>query len=319
MKIFLKRFLIVVGSLLGLMLGFIAVTQGPTIYRVAVGFHSHETVAPVLPADMKASAILVFSKTNGFRHEDAIPAANKLLGEIAARRGWSAYFTENGAVFNPEQLRRFKAVVWNNVSGDVLNPAQRAAFQAYLEGGGSFVGIHGAGGDGHYDWSWYRDSVLGAHFIGHPMGPQFQEAVLHVEDADHPATRGFDSRWSRSDEWYSFAASPRSSGTRVLVTLDENSYRPVMTLPFPVSLFQSAKDLRMGKDHPVVWTRCVGNGRIFYSALGHQASAYAEPLYQRMLDGALAWAVGVDGGRCVDGREDERGHPSSTEPSLPSP
>lgn len=303
MRSVLKKMLLGIGGALGLLILYIAVVLGPMIYRVMVGFHRYETVPPVLPADLKPDGILVFSKTNGFRHEEAIPAANQLLGEIAARRGWSAYFTESAGVFNAEQLPRFKVVVWNNVSGDVLTPAQRTAFKAYLEGGGSFVGIHGAGGDRHYDWQWYQDSLLGARFIGHPMGPQFQEAKMHIEDSRHPATRGLAVDWKRSDEWYSFAASPRANGVHVLATLDESGYSPMMTMPFPVSLFTATQDLHMGADHPVVWTRCIGNGRVFYSALGHQASAYGEPAYQQMLEGALAWAAGLEGSRCADGRE----------------
>ena len=47
----------------------------------------------------------------------------------------------------------------------------------------------------------------------------------------------------------------------------------------------------MGADHPIVWTQCIGRGRSFYSALGHQAEAYAEPDHARMLEEAIAWAM----------------------------
>ena len=75
-------------------------------------------------------------------------------------------FSSNGAVFNDTDLKRFKAVVWNNVSGDVLTNTQRAALKAYVEGGGGFAAFHGSGGDPFYDWDWYVDTLIGARFIG---------------------------------------------------------------------------------------------------------------------------------------------------------
>ena len=42
------------------------------------------------------------------------------LAAIATERNWPFFVTENGAVMNAEQLSKFKLVVWNNASGDVL-------------------------------------------------------------------------------------------------------------------------------------------------------------------------------------------------------
>ncbi len=271
-----------------LILGFAALAAF-SFYRVYYGKHVYETVAPALPADLHAPAILVFSKTNGFREDSAVRAANAALAAMARRRGWSAVFTENGAVFNPDMLRRFQTTVWNNTSGDTLNAEQKQAFQTYMEDGGGFVGIHGAGGDPHYEWRWYVDQLLGAEFIGHPLGPQFQRATIHVEDRSDPATRALPENWSRVDEWYSFKKSPRANGVKVLATLDERTYSPKMFW----------KDIRMGGDHPVIWKHCVGQGRAFYSALGHSASTYREPLHLAEIEGAIAWAAGIEGEGCA--------------------
>jgi type 1 glutamine amidotransferase len=248
-----------------------------------------ETEPPVLPELLARPAILVFSKTNGYRHEEAIPAANKLLASMAVREGWSLYQTENGAVFNPTQLGQFDAVVFNNVSGNVFTPEQREALESFIENGGGFVGIHGSGGDPSYKWQWYVESLIGAQFIGHPMGPQFQQATMYVEDKTHPATQTLPDAWVRTDEWYSFEQSARKDGVQVLATLDETSYSPVG---------MGGQDLTMGTDHPIVWSHCQGRGRALYSALGHQAAAYAEPLYQDLLKGAIAWAARLQGTGC---------------------
>ena len=54
----------------------------------------------------------------------------------------------------------------------------------------------------------------------------------------------------------------------------------------------------MGKDHPVVWLRCVGKGRVFYTAMGHTAASFAEPNVRTMLLGATNWALHNAGQGC---------------------
>jgi uncharacterized protein len=253
------------------------------------GVKVYETVPPTLPVDIKRPAILIFSKTNGYRHADSIAAANTLFSNVAKEEGWGIYNTENGATFSPKLLARFDAVIFNNVSGDVFTPAQREAFKAFVEKGGGFVGIHGTGGDPSYAWQWYVESLIGAQFIGHPMNPQFQQAAIKVENKAHPATVHLPDIWQRTDEWYSFKRPARKPGTTVLLVLDETSYSPK-------GLFGS--DLAMGKDHAIAWWHCQGKGRVLYSALGHQPTAYAEPGYAAMLRGATKWALRLDGDGC---------------------
>lgn len=265
---------------------------GDFVYRIAGGYEHYETVPPELPPYLQEDAVLVFSKTNGFRDNDAIAASNQALIDIANRRNWSVYVTENGAVFNPEQLKRFKAVVWNNTSGDLLTTEQRQAFVGYLEKGGGFVGLHGAGGDPHYDWQWYVEKLISAQFIGHTVIPHYQQATIRIEDPHDSIMRGLPERWVRTDEWYSFAKSPRRVGLHVLATLDETTYEPKMFF----------KDITMGADHPIIWKHCVGNGRAFYSALGHAASTYEEPDHLGLIERAIAWTAGLEGNRCQDGQ-----------------
>ena len=232
---------------------------------------------PPLPRQWHHPAILIFSKTNGYRDPEQIEAANAALRKIVARHGWLPFVTENAAIFSPDLLRKFDVVVFNSTSGDIFTPAQRAAFQAWLEAGGGFVGLHGAGGDPHYDWQWYVTHVIGAQFTSHTHAPQFQQGRIVIEDRESPIMRGLSPSWQRTEEWYSFAASPRGRGTHILATLDEGSY-------------DATPQLRMG-DHPLIWERCVGKGRVFYSALGHQASAYAEPAHLKMVDHAIQWSA----------------------------
>lgn len=275
-------------ALLAVIIG-LAVWIGPRTYDALYPSRVHETVAPAMPERFENLAVLVFSKTNGFRHEEAIPAANKLFAQMAADNGWGYYQTENGATFDPEILKRFDAVIFSNVSGDVFTTDQRAAFKAFLENGGGYVGIHAAGDSSHSAWGWYVDSIIGTNFTGHPMSPQFQKATVRFEDKEHPASKTMPTSWKRTDEWYSFDKSPRAPGINIVATLDESTYDPG-------SFFGT--QLAMGKDHPIVWSRCVGRGRAFYSAMGHTAESYAEAENVMLLTGAIKWALKQEGPIC---------------------
>jgi type 1 glutamine amidotransferase len=253
----------------------------------------YETVRPQLPA-LHHPAVFVFSKTNAFIHREAIPAAKTLLQQLADNNGWSIYFSDSSALYNRDDLAKFDAIVWNNVTGDVLSPDQRAAMRRYIENGGGFVGLHGAGDASvGKSWPWYTKVVIGARFIGHPFHPQFQQATVIVEDRNDPMTRHLPQNWRRTDEWYSFAASPRQPQFHILASLDESSYSPMAL----------GKSMRMGADHPIIWRHCVNDGRVFYSAMGHTAESYQEPAYRTLIEQAVAWAAGTAGALCHQGVE----------------
>jgi len=248
---------------------------------------------PQLTMPASRPAILVFDKSVGFRDGPSVDAAKALLKRIASSRGWALVLTSSAGVFDASLLQHFDAVVWNNVSGDVLTMPQRSALRNYIEGRGGFAGIHGSGGDPLYLWDWYADSLIRARFTGHPLAPQFQDARLVIEDQNNAITGGLGSGWTLNDEWYSFKESPRTRGAHILVTIDEASYNPV----------DGKRDSRMG-DHPIAWTRCVGNGRSFYTAIGHRPETYSDAKAAALLEGGIAWAAGLMGSSC---RDDRRG------------
>ena len=254
----------------------------------------YDEVPPVLPPSIKHPALLVFSKINGFRDDPSMAAATETLEKLSARLGWTAVFTDNGAVFNAKDLARFDAVVWNNVSGDALTLTQERAFKDYMERGGGFAGFHGSGGDFYYVWDWYADTLLGARFSGHPVSPQFQAARVIVADPKDAIVQGLVD-WTMTEEWYSFKSAPRGAATHVLLELDERTYDPV----------DGSTNLRMGT-HPIAWTRCIDDGRAFYSAIGHRPESYAEPSSATTLERGIAWALGQGSTLCHAGREVRR-------------
>lgn len=226
--------------------------------------------------------LLVFDKINGFDHGPSVDAATDAIKQLGGELGWAVAVTDKGGAFNADTLAQFDAVIWNNVSGDVLTLSQREAFQDYLNQGGGFVGIHGSGGDPSYFWGWYADELLGARFIGHPMNPQFQDAELNLERTPGGIDSELPEQWVMKDEWYSFAESPRLHGANIVAVLDEGSYDPGNAM---------GKDLHMGEDHPIVWTRCIGEGRSFYTGIGHRPEVYAVEENLDLLKTGLRWAA----------------------------
>ncbi|MEO6092854.1 MAG: ThuA domain-containing protein [Novosphingobium sp.] len=225
--------------------------------------------------------LLLFEKINGFRDVPSVDAAHAAFLAMAARKGWSITVTEKGGAINPATLRQFDAVIWNNISGDVLTLTQRRALQRYLDGGGGFVAVHGSAGDPVYFWDWYADTLIGARFKSHPMSPQFQDARVVVSDPAHPIARALPREWVMNDEWYSFRTNPQAAGAHVILSLDESTYKPVGAM---------GMDLRMG-EHPIAWTNCIGRGRVFYSAIGHRPETYSQPQYVAVLEAAVDWAA----------------------------
>ncbi len=271
----------------------------PSTAQTGEAAPQHDTVPPEITEFMPAPAILVFSKTRGWRHNEGIAGGDRFFAEVAAENGMGLFTTANGAVFNAEQLARFEVVVFNNMTGDTLSPEQEQAFQSWLEDGGALIALHSAGDDSHSDWSWYDTQVIGPQFIGHPADPQFQDARLVNLASEHPVMQGIPAEWMHNDEWYSFDSAELGDAVPLL-GLDEDSYSPQNLLYGPV------QDLRMGggpEGHPVAWTRCLGEGRSFYSAIGHNHTSYDDPIYRRMLTNAVVWVRTRDGQRegCTKG------------------
>jgi type 1 glutamine amidotransferase len=225
--------------------------------------------APAGPAAAPGPyGVLVFSRTAGYRH-DSIPAGIAAFRALGAAHGFTVTATEDPAVFTPAGLARFRAVVFLSTTGDVLGPDQQAALEAYVRGGGGWVGVHSAS-DTEYGWPFYGE-LVGARFARHPA---VQPVTVRVHDAGHPATAGLPRTWRITDEPYDFRAVPDA---RILADLDETTYTGG----------------GMGADHPIVWCRSIGSGRSFYAGLGHPAALYADPEFRSLLLGGLRYAAGV--------------------------
>lgn len=213
-------------------------------------------------------AILVFSKTKGFRHQN-IPVARQAIYDLGLKNRFRVDTTEDASVFTADNLKKYKAVVFLSTTGNILDDAQQAAFEQYIKKGGGFVGIHAAA-DTEYDWPWYNQ-LVGAYFLSHPK-QQNMEVVVH--DHTHLSTKMLPDRWKRFDELYNYKSIVM--GIKVLATLDENTY-------------QGGKN---GQNHPFVWYRDFDGGRSFYTGGGHTNESFSEPLFLEHVLGGIKYAMG---------------------------
>jgi hypothetical protein len=223
--------------------------------------------------------ILIFSKTNDYRHEST-EEAKLAMADLCREYFWEYYLTEDSSIFYDSFLERFDVVVFLLTSGNILDTIQQESLIRYIRSGKGLVTIH-SGSFTEMSWPWWGKSVC-ARFTGHP--PE-QEGRLIIEDFTHPATRHLEnSMWMVKDEFYSFDKNPRECA-QVLISVDEDSYDVDDNQWFP------GVNQRMG-DHPLVWCKEFEGGKIFQSALGHNADLYQNKMHRKLLAGAIIWAAG---------------------------
>ncbi len=150
-----------------------------------------------------------------------------------------------------------------------LSDAESHAMDEYVRGGGSLLACHTAvicfDGDPRWagcigaNWDWDRS-------MHPPLGPV--RVVPTAAGRTHPITEGT-AGFTTVDEVYGF--------------LDE--------APDLVPLLTSAHG---GAEHPVLWARSVGRGRVVTDLLGHDADAVNQPDHREVLRRAARWLTDRD-------------------------
>ena len=213
--------------------------------------------------------VLVFTKTNAYRHKNIEPG-KKALKLMAQKEDWLIQFTEDSTQFTNKNLSKFNVVVFFNTSGNVLGESEQQAFKRFIQKGGGFVGIHQATGTEN-EWPWFN-KLTGAIFKNHP---KVQEAELHVhKETGFPAIMHLNEKWVRTDEWYNFTEEVDTSVVTILIDIDEDSY----------------EGRKMGTYHPTTWYHYYDGGRAFYTALGHTDDSFSEAPFLLMIQKAIYWA-----------------------------
>lgn len=165
-----------------------------------------------------------------------------------------------------EALKKYDLIIPNWTMGKISELQLRNLSDAVKAGTG-LAGIHGGMGDAFRKTPDY-EKMVGGHFLKHPhVGPYTVDAVT----ADHPVMKGIPSSFPYNSEQYFMQMDDEVT---VLADTDYSSEKP---------------GLRM----PTIWVKQHGLGRVFYSALGHNAMKEYEkfPEAKKLFINGCLWTV----------------------------
>jgi type 1 glutamine amidotransferase len=218
--------------------------------------------------------ILYFTYSAGYRHE-VIPLSKAFLIQLGGNSGlFEVTATEDMSEFSTENLERYGAVMFYTTGELPMSGAQKTALLNFVRSGRGFLGVHSAT-DTFYSWPDYLD-LIGGYFNGHPW---HQAVTIEVVDPGNPLVAFLGKSLQIEDEIYQISDFDYR-GSHVLLRLDQSS----------VDLSKTGVHQRF-YGWPLAWTRFFGQGRVFYTALGHEASVWHDPRYQRMLTNAILWSM----------------------------
>jgi type 1 glutamine amidotransferase len=182
-----------------------------------------------------------------------------------------------------------------------------AALADFVHSGKGLVGVHGA------NWAFSGLVVLGDHHVPtgiiEPPWPEYKQMIggvwsdkppasghaprhkflVKIVDPNHPVTSGLPRSFEADDELYHNMH--MAEGVHVLATAydDPNNKPPPQRKPQPG---WPKLDLNpTGKDEPMLWTVRYGQGRTFYTTLGHDVRAQQMPGFSTTFVRGVEWAA----------------------------
>lgn len=249
----------------------------------------------VMQAQTNFRVIAFYTAKNDQAHISFVHEANKWFPEMAAAHHFSYDSTNNWQNLNPEFLSKYQVVIFLDTRPD--DPAQRTAFQHYMEHGGGWIGFHFSAfaltpSAFPQNWDWYHNTFLGAgSYVSNTWRPT--SAVLRVENRQHPATRNLPDTFSSSpNEWYRWSNDLRKNpDIKILLSIDSSSF-PLGTGPKQYEIWHSGY-------YPVVWTNT--KYKMMYVNMGHNdidyehhtnkelSFTFANETQNRLILDALEW------------------------------
>ncbi|TWT93724.1 PVC-type heme-binding CxxCH protein [Neorhodopirellula pilleata] len=211
---------------------------------------------PVLAAD----PIEVLFLGDGGPHQPKVRFDE--LQPALALNGIELTYTIDVADLNPATLSQYDVLaVYANI--DRIDPKQSDAILDYVAGGGGFVPLHCAS-------FCFRNSpelvaLMGAQFQRHGTGV-FRTVIAK---RDHELTRGFDG-FESWDETY-------------VHHLHNDVNRTILE-------YRADAEGR----EPWTWVRTHGEGRVFYTAWGHDGRTWTNPGFQNLVERGIRWTAKRD-------------------------
>ncbi len=220
--------------------------------------------------------VLIFSKTLGFHH-DSIPTGITAIQNLGAANNFIADATEDSNMFTNTNLSQYKAIIFLNPSGNILNTLQQGALQQFIKSGKGFVGVHNAAAlfDPAMDaWTWYQN-MLGAKYQSEIAT---EPLCLQVLTNTHPSTASLPNPWCYTEEAYNFDKNPKALGAVALLNLNETT----------------VSGGTMGASHPFSWYKTYDGGRMWYTNGGANKAEYADANFLSHILGGIKYAAGIN-------------------------
>jgi type 1 glutamine amidotransferase len=275
-----------------------------------------------LPHDPDADYdVLVFSETTGFRH-DHIPHTILAVQKLGRENGFNVdvYDPQLPSVSLPtspflslDDLKKYETIMFESTVGHNPGPldpvTERPTFEAYMQAGGGYVGLHGAADSARGNveatrWNWYGN-LVGGWFTNHPGGQNgfghcgsCIHANVITEDLEHPATEHLDPEWMIVDELYNFDRHVRGD-VHTLLSLEESSYQRSLNSG------NAANNplVLMGGDHPIAWCQNWDGGKAFSNILGHARWLYYDESFMKIILGGIETTADRGEANCSSYRE----------------
>lgn len=184
------------------------------------------------------------------------------IAPVLQRAGIEVQYSSDLSQLTLSNLKTFDALlVYANI--DDLDDAPAQAILQYVEQGGGYCPIHCAS-------FCFRNQpklveLCGAQFSKHGTG----DFATRVRDEQHPIMKGL-MPFTTWDETYEHIKH-NDKDRAVLQTRDDN-----------------------GRSEPWTWTRKQGQGRVFYTAYGHDHRTWENPGFHALMERGIRWAAGQD-------------------------
>lgn len=220
-------------------------------------------------------ALLYYSTTEEPAHVEMAEDAIKYFKGLTVGDGWILTTTTSLQPYI-DRLGQFDVII--AVNTQPRDPAERQAFEDYMENGGGWLGFHAAAyNDVNTHWPWFNKFLGCGTFYCNSWPPQ--PALLAVDVTNHPVTKNLPVKFvAPENEWYQWNPSPTANpDVEVLLSVDPSNY--------PLGL----KDVVNFGDYPVVWTN--RNYRMMYLNMGHGDREFTDATQNLLVVNAFRWVV----------------------------
>jgi len=253
------------------------------------------------PALADNGKVLVFTGTAGSPNPASAPAAAEIQA-LGTANDFSVDVTSDATQINTANLKNYRTVVFVNSSGDVLNAAEQADLQAYVQGGGGWFGI----GESAMleQGNTFFDQLIG--LTGNPrVSGTGTSSAQDVEFLDrvNPSTRDLPMLWKgHTETWYQWTNNPTGLVQTVarvrFGTSGDGSGTSVTNDATNARWNPSINGIQPQTDRAAAWCRDVQQGRSFYSEIGGTSAAWGDANVQKLALGAIEWTAGLVRGNC---------------------